>query len=188
MSSMQEDNTPMEKKTTKRKTSSKPKMPRKKRATTGKKSKKKVASKKKAPSKPKMSKLQESISKLTPGQKSATGQIVDMFNLGTVKPRTVKKFAKKTMDKLNGTTPKRTVSAYQYFAQAMRPTIQEDNENASFGEMGKLIGEAWKKIDKREKKIYEDMVIKKEKKKKEKKTAKKKTGKKAKKSEVEMLA
>ena len=53
--------------------------------------------------------------------------------------------------------PKRALSAFMFFSQEMRPKVKEENAEASFGELGKLIGVAWKNVSEEEKKKYEDM-------------------------------
>ena len=45
-----------------------------------------------------------------------------------------------------------------FFSKEMRPKIQEKNPEASFGETGKLLGEAWKNVTDEEKKKFEDMA------------------------------
>ena len=56
--------------------------------------------------------------------------------------------------------PKRGISAYMAFATEMRPSIKADNPSASFGELGKLMGAAWAKMDAGAKKKYEDIAAK----------------------------
>ncbi|KXS19850.1 high mobility group box, partial [Gonapodya prolifera JEL478] len=52
--------------------------------------------------------------------------------------------------------PKRPLTAYMLFAQEKRPEVKAANPDATFGEMGKLIGAEWKKLDDSEKKKYQD--------------------------------
>ena len=56
--------------------------------------------------------------------------------------------------------PKRGISAYMAFSTEMRPSIKADNPSASFGELGKLMGAAWAKMDAGAKKKYEDIAAK----------------------------
>ena len=50
--------------------------------------------------------------------------------------------------------PKKPVSGYMKFAQDVRNEIQTNNPTATFGEMGKLIGNAWKMLPEDKKLIY----------------------------------
>ncbi len=42
--------------------------------------------------------------------------------------------------------PKKALSSFMCFANARRAGIREENPDAAFGEMGKLLGEAWKAL------------------------------------------
>lgn len=50
--------------------------------------------------------------------------------------------------------PKKPVSGYMKFAQDVRHEIQGNNPSASFGEMGRLIGQAWKNLPEDKKSLY----------------------------------
>ncbi|TFY65549.1 hypothetical protein EVG20_g5531, partial [Dentipellis fragilis] len=50
--------------------------------------------------------------------------------------------------------PKRALSAYMFFSQDWRERIKTENPDASFGEVGKLLGAKWKELDDSEKKPY----------------------------------
>ncbi|THH18220.1 hypothetical protein EW146_g2719 [Bondarzewia mesenterica] len=50
--------------------------------------------------------------------------------------------------------PKRAMSAYMFFSQDWRERIRTENPDASFGEVGKLLGAKWKELDESEKKPY----------------------------------
>jgi len=50
--------------------------------------------------------------------------------------------------------PKRALSAYMFFSQDWRERIKTENPDASFGEIGKLLGAKWKEMDDSEKKPY----------------------------------
>jgi len=56
--------------------------------------------------------------------------------------------------------PKRGMTAYMLFCQDKRPEIKEKHPNASFGEIGKLLGEAWKEIEADDKKTFEEKAAK----------------------------
>jgi len=51
--------------------------------------------------------------------------------------------------------PKRPLSAYMFFCQAMRPDVKRDNPTANFSDLGKLLGAKWQTLKDHEKKPYE---------------------------------
>jgi hypothetical protein len=55
--------------------------------------------------------------------------------------------------KKKGNLPKRPLSAYMFFSQDWRERIKTENPEASFGEIGKLLGAKWKEMDAEEKKV-----------------------------------
>ncbi|KAI7883605.1 HMG box protein [Lichtheimia hyalospora FSU 10163] len=56
--------------------------------------------------------------------------------------------------KKDKTGPKRGLSAYMFFSQEMRPKVKEENPDASFGTLGKILGEKWKAMTDEEKAPY----------------------------------
>jgi HMG (high mobility group) box len=50
--------------------------------------------------------------------------------------------------------PKKGKSAYMIFASEKREEIKKENPDATFGELGKLLGQAWKDITEKEKEKY----------------------------------
>ncbi|KAI9314175.1 high mobility group box domain-containing protein [Dichotomocladium elegans] len=52
------------------------------------------------------------------------------------------------------TGPKRGLSAYMFFSQDQRPKVKEENPDASFGSIGKILGEKWKNMSEQEKAPY----------------------------------
>ncbi|KAG7087631.1 Non-histone chromosomal protein 6 [Marasmius oreades] len=56
--------------------------------------------------------------------------------------------------------PKRALSAYMFFSQDWRERIKTENPDASFGEVGKLLGAKWKELDDEEKKPYIEQAAK----------------------------
>merc|ERR1711879_839273 len=52
--------------------------------------------------------------------------------------------------------PKKAQSAYMIFCNENRPIVKEENPDASFGEMGKLLGARWKELSDEGKKPYND--------------------------------
>jgi len=70
-----------------------------------------------------------------------------------------KKPAKKKRKKADPDAPKKASSAYVHFSKKMRPKLKEENPNATFGELGKLLGEAWKKATDEEKKVKENLLL-----------------------------
>lgn len=71
-----------------------------------------------------------------------------------VKKKVVRR-KKKTSD-----GPKRPTTSFMYFSKEMRSTIKEENPDASFGEIGKLVGAAWRELDEDEKEKYIKMNLK----------------------------
>ncbi|KAJ2227778.1 Non-histone chromosomal protein 6 [Coemansia sp. RSA 1722] len=47
--------------------------------------------------------------------------------------------------------PKRALSAYMFFSQANRKTVKDDNPEATFGNIGKILGDMWKGMSDKEK-------------------------------------
>lgn len=66
-----------------------------------------------------------------------------------VKPKAAKP-AKKEKDP---NAPKRPLSAYMYFSSDMRNSVKDQNPDATFGELGKILGAKWKEMDDDEKKV-----------------------------------
>jgi len=52
--------------------------------------------------------------------------------------------------------PKRALSAYMFFVQDWRERVKSENPDASFGDVGRLLGAKWKEMSAAEKKPYED--------------------------------
>ncbi|KAG0165867.1 Non-histone chromosomal protein 6 [Apophysomyces sp. BC1034] len=50
--------------------------------------------------------------------------------------------------------PKRGLSAYMFFSQDNRQKVKEENQDATFGTIGKILGEKWKNMSDEEKKPY----------------------------------
>jgi len=53
----------------------------------------------------------------------------------------------KKRKKAGSGAPKKPLSAYMFFAKEQRSIVQGENPNASFGELGKLLGEKWKRFN-----------------------------------------
>lgn len=70
------------------------------------------------------------------------------------KSRVKKSTGKRT--KKDPSAPKRGLSAYMFFAQENRDTVKIKNPDASFGEIGKILGELWKKLPSEDKLPYEN--------------------------------
>lgn len=51
--------------------------------------------------------------------------------------------------------PKRSLSAYMFFANENRDIVRAENPGISFGQVGKLLGEKWKAMTSEEKVPYE---------------------------------
>ncbi|EGF79601.1 hypothetical protein BATDEDRAFT_89692 [Batrachochytrium dendrobatidis JAM81] len=52
--------------------------------------------------------------------------------------------------------PKRPLSAFMIFSKENRPRIREENPDASFGDLGKLLGAAWRELNDKDKQVYTD--------------------------------
>jgi len=62
---------------------------------------------------------------------------------------------KKKKTKKDPNAPKRNMSAYFLFSNAMRNTIKAQNPDASFGELAKLISQNYKSLPEKERKKWE---------------------------------
>jgi hypothetical protein len=51
--------------------------------------------------------------------------------------------------------PKRGLSAYMFFANEQRDNVREENPNATFGDVGKRLGERWKALSEKQRAPYE---------------------------------
>ncbi|KAF7320951.1 hypothetical protein HMN09_00181800 [Mycena chlorophos] len=74
------------------------------------------------------------------------------------KRKAAEKAEKGGRKKKDPNAPKRALSAYMFFSQAARKDVQAENPDASFGEVGKLLGAKWKEMDEEERKPYTDMA------------------------------
>lgn len=54
--------------------------------------------------------------------------------------------------------PKRALSSFMFFSKEIRSVIREKNPDASFGEIGKLVGDAFKKLSNEEKQKFQIMA------------------------------
>jgi hypothetical protein len=50
--------------------------------------------------------------------------------------------------------PRKGLSAYMIFAQENRDKIKEANPTATFGEIGKFVGESWRELDDKKRLVY----------------------------------
>jgi hypothetical protein len=60
-------------------------------------------------------------------------------------------------EKKDPLSPKKGLSSYMCYFKENRERIKSENPDAEFGEIGKLIGAAWKALDEDEKAVYEQM-------------------------------
>ncbi|KAL1927345.1 hypothetical protein VTP01DRAFT_3974 [Rhizomucor pusillus] len=60
----------------------------------------------------------------------------------------------KRRSKKDKSGPKRGLSAYMFFSQEQRPKVKEENPDANFGAIGKILGERWKNMTDEEKAPY----------------------------------
>ncbi|RLV93240.1 Non-histone chromosomal protein 6 [Spathaspora sp. JA1] len=61
---------------------------------------------------------------------------------------------KATRKKKDPDAPKRSLSAYMFFANENRDIVRAENPGISFGQVGKLLGEKWKALSDDEKVPY----------------------------------
>jgi hypothetical protein len=61
--------------------------------------------------------------------------------------------AKKKRKKKDPNAPKKPCSAFFHFSKKMRPRIKDENPEATFGQLGKIIGEQWSKLGADERKV-----------------------------------
>ncbi|ORX60417.1 hypothetical protein DM01DRAFT_1332570 [Hesseltinella vesiculosa] len=61
-------------------------------------------------------------------------------------------------NKKDPNAPKRGLSAYMFFSQANRDKVKAESPNASFGELGKILGEKWRAMSDAQKKPYIEMA------------------------------
>lgn len=70
-------------------------------------------------------------------------------------PKTKKetKKPKKTKKKKDPNAPKRPLSAFMFYSQKTRPIVKQENPDATFAEVAKILGEQWKALDEKAKKV-----------------------------------
>ncbi|KAG5457054.1 MAG: high mobility group box domain-containing protein [Olpidium bornovanus] len=64
----------------------------------------------------------------------------------------------KRKPKKDPNAPKRPLSAYMFYTRDQRDLVRKEHPNATFGEMGKILGEKWRNMDDSQKKPYCDMA------------------------------
>ncbi|GFH44976.1 hypothetical protein CTEN210_01450 [Chaetoceros tenuissimus] len=64
----------------------------------------------------------------------------------------------KKKKKKDPNAPKRNMSAYFLYSQEIRPTIREQNPDAAFGDIAKLISKAFKELSESERKRFDDLA------------------------------
>jgi len=67
--------------------------------------------------------------------------------------------AKKKRKKKDPNAPKKPCSAFFHFSKKMRPRIKDENPEATFGQLGKIIGEQWSKLGADERKVQPPHLI-----------------------------
>ena len=63
---------------------------------------------------------------------------------------------KSSRKKKDPDAPKRSLSAYMFFAHENRDIVRAENPGISFGQVGKLLGEKWKALNSEDKLPYEN--------------------------------
>lgn len=62
---------------------------------------------------------------------------------------------KTTRKKKDPNAPKRSLSAYMFFANDNRDIVRAENPGITFGQVGKLLGEKWKELTDEDKVPYQ---------------------------------
>lgn len=70
-------------------------------------------------------------------------------------PKARKEKVEKVAKKKDKNAPKRPLSAYMFYSKDQRETVRIDNPDASFGEIGKLLGNSWKSLSDLDRKPYD---------------------------------
>jgi len=63
---------------------------------------------------------------------------------------------KTTRKKKDPNAPKRSLSAYMFFANENRDIVRAENPGINFGQVGRLLGEKWKALSTEDKTPYEN--------------------------------
>uniref|UniRef100_A0A060SYZ3 ARAD1A15532p n=1 Tax=Blastobotrys adeninivorans TaxID=409370 RepID=A0A060SYZ3_BLAAD len=80
-----------------------------------------------------------------------------LFSYTRIMPKeTTRRTRKETKPKKDPNAPKRSLSAYMFFANEQRENVRNDNPGISFGQVGRVLGERWKALSEAEKKPYEE--------------------------------
>ncbi|CAB08172.1 High-mobility group non-histone chromatin protein [Schizosaccharomyces pombe] len=64
--------------------------------------------------------------------------------------------AAKSSRKKDPNTPKRNMSAFMFFSIENREKMKTDNPDATFGQLGSLLGKRWKELTSTEREPYEE--------------------------------
>ncbi|KAJ2000556.1 Non-histone chromosomal protein 6 [Coemansia thaxteri] len=83
-----------------------------------------------------------------------TGKVTKASGRGSKVSAVEKEPKTKRGKKKDKTGPKRALSAYMFFSKDMRKTVQEENPDVSFGQIGRLLGDRWKGLNETEKAPY----------------------------------
>lgn len=60
---------------------------------------------------------------------------------------------KREKKKKDPNAPKRALSAFMFYSQKHRPLVKKENPEATFGEIGRILGEQWKALAAGDKKV-----------------------------------
>lgn len=66
---------------------------------------------------------------------------------------------KKKRAKKDKNAPKRALSAYMYYSNAMRNTVREENPGIAFAEVAKVLGQRWKELSAANRAPYEEQAV-----------------------------
>ncbi|VEU23277.1 DEKNAAC104407, partial [Brettanomyces naardenensis] len=73
--------------------------------------------------------------------------------------KTSKMARKGTRKKKDPNAPKRSLSAYMFFANEQRDIVRAENPGIAFGQIGKILGEKWKALDVKNRGPYEAKAL-----------------------------
>ncbi|CAN6631340.1 non-histone chromosomal protein 6A [Trichomonascus vanleenenianus] len=73
-----------------------------------------------------------------------------------IEPTTRRRVQKRKKDP---NAPKRSLSAYMFFANEQRDNVRAENPNITFGQVGKILGERWRALSEGDKAPYEEKAL-----------------------------
>ncbi|KAJ1649584.1 Non-histone chromosomal protein 6 [Dispira simplex] len=65
---------------------------------------------------------------------------------------------KKRRAKKDPNAPKRALAAYMFFSKDVRERVKQENPDASFGEIGRILGDMWNKMPAEKRQPYDALA------------------------------